>query len=48
MLGWSKCGEQIQGYEDCIKTGSMAQKNPTECYSQAKQLQLCYSDKAYP
>lgn len=33
MLGWGKCGDQIQTYEDCLKTGSIAAKNPTECYS---------------
>ena len=46
MLGWKPCLAKIHTFENCKKTTNAAQRNPTECYKEARDLQLCYSEKA--
>jgi len=46
LLGWNRCAEEIQLYEDCKKTGTIFMKDPTKCYNEARTLQICYNSKA--
>jgi hypothetical protein len=43
FLGWNRCGKDIERFENCKKTGTPYDKDPTECYNEAKTLQQCYT-----
>lgn len=47
FLGWNRCGTDIERFENCKKTGIPYNKDPTECYNEAKTLQQCYGQQAY-
>jgi hypothetical protein len=47
ILGWNRCSSEIESYENCKKTGTIYMKDPTECYNQARELQVCYNTKAF-
>lgn len=46
FLGWNRCGTDIERFENCKKTGIPYNKDPTECYNEAKTLQQCYGQQA--
>lgn len=45
-LGWDLCRNQIETFETCKMTNSRTPVHPELCFNEAKNLHLCYSNKA--